>query len=145
MNKQLRYDLAYMKMAQVWAQLSYSERKQVGALLVRDGQIISDGFNGTPYGFDNACELPNENVTRWEVLHAESNALMKCAKHGNSSNGATLYITYSPCKDCAKLIAQSGIVRVVYYEEYRDIIGLDFLRSLGITVEKIDMPNDPTN
>ena len=142
MTKHQRYDIAYMKMAQVWAQLSHSTRKKVGALLVRDGQIISNGFNGTPTGFDNNCELPNQDVTRWEVLHAESNALMKCAKHGNSADGATLYITYSPCKDCAKLIAQSGIVRVVYYEEYRDITGLEFLRSLGITVEKIDITNE---
>lgn len=136
MPKQRRYDIAYLNMARMWAQLSQANRKKVGALLVKDGQIISDGFNGTPSGYDNACE-DEDNNTRWEVLHAESNAILKCARFGDSCNGATLYLTYSPCRDCSKLIAQSGIVRVVYIEEYRDTTGLEFLRKVGVETEKI--------
>lgn len=124
-------------MAIVWSKLSQAKRKRVGAILVKDGQIISDGFNGTPTGYENACELPGEDKTRWEVLHAESNAILKCAKFGDSCNGATLYLTYSPCRDCSKMIAQAGIIRVVYMEEYHDISGIEFLRGLGVTVEKI--------
>lgn len=124
-------------MAIVWSNLSHAKRKKVGALLVKDGRIISDGFNGTPHGFDNECEAGES--TRWEVLHAESNAISKCARFGNSCDGATLYITYSPCRECSKMIAQSGIKRVVYIEEYRDISGLLFLRELGITIDKITL------
>lgn len=143
-SKQLRYDLTYLKMAQEWAKLSHAARKKVGALLVKDGQIISDGFNGTPSGYDNTCEDEND-TTRWEVLHAESNAILKCAKFGDSCDGATLYLTYSPCRECSKLIAQSGIKRVVFIEEYRDRTGLDFLIKLGVTVEKINTESDETD
>ena len=145
-QKQHKIDIAYMKMAQVWAELSHATRKKVGALIVKNNTIISDGFNGTPSGFENECEeaINNEDgsfkeyKTKWYVLHAESNALAKVAKSTQSSDGATLYITYSPCTDCSKLILQAGIKRVVYLEEYRDIHGLDFLRRAGIEVKKID-------
>jgi len=145
-QKQHKIDIAYIKMAQVWAELSHATRKKVGALIVKNNTIISDGFNGTPSGFENECEeaIHNEDgsfkeyKTKWYVLHAESNALAKVAKSTQSSDGATLYITYSPCTDCSKLILQSGIKRVVYLEEYRDINGLDFLRRAGIEVKKID-------
>jgi dCMP deaminase len=137
LSKQRRYDIAYLSMAIIWANLSHAKRKKVGAILVKDGQIISDGFNGTPSGYDNSCEI--DDTTRWEVLHAESNAILKCAKYGDSCNGATLYLTYSPCKECSKLIAQAGIARLVYIEEYRDTAGLDFLRSLNVIIEKITM------
>jgi len=136
--KQEKYDIAYLQMAQIWAGLSHAVRKKVGAIIVKQGQIISDGFNGTPNGYDNSCEDEN-GITRWETLHAESNAILKCAKFGNSCDGATLYITYSPCRECSKLIAQAGITRVVYIEEYRDISGLEFLKSLGVKVEKINI------
>ena len=145
-DKQHKIDIAYIKMAQVWADLSHATRKKVGALIVKNNTIIADGFNGTPSGFENECELAKYNEdgsfkeyeTKWYVLHAESNALAKVAKSTQSSEGATLYITYSPCRDCSKLILQSGIKRVVYLEEYRDISGLDFLRSAGVEVKKID-------
>lgn len=145
MTKQERYDFTYMKMAYCWAQLSQAKRKKVGALLVKNGQIISDGFNGTPHGMSNECELPGEDKTRWEVIHAEMNAIIKCARFGDSCDGATLYITYSPCRDCSKLIAQSGIARVVYHEEYHDLSGIEFLRMLGVTVEKIEMQDEQIN
>ena len=122
-EKQLRYDKAYMRMAMEWAKLSYSQRKQVGAIMVKDRMIISDGYNGTPTGFDNCCE-DEEGNTHWFVLHAEANAIMKVAASTQSSQGATLYITMSPCKECSKLIYQSGIKRVVYKEGYRDNEGL---------------------
>lgn len=129
-------------MALECAKLSYALRKKVGAFLVREGQIISDGYNGTPHGYDNNCEIIGENVTRWEVLHAESNVLSKCMVAGNSTKGATMYVTMSPCRECSKLIIQAKIARVVYLEEYRDIAGLELMRTCGITVEKLDMPNE---
>lgn len=124
-------------MASVWARNSYCKRRQVGALLVRDKMIISDGYNGTPSGFENVCEDEN-GVTKPYVLHAEANAISKVAKSGNSSAGATLYITASPCIECAKLIIQAGITRVVYKDEYRLLDGVELLRRAGIEVEKVD-------
>ena len=124
-------------MAAVWAKNSYCKRRQVGALLVKDRMIISDGYNGTPSGFENICEDEN-GVTKPYVLHAEANAITKVAKSGNNSKGATLYVTASPCMECAKLISQSGISRVVYRDEYRLTDGVDLLRNAGIEVEKID-------
>ena len=125
--KQKKYDIAYLKMAMEWAKLSYCKRRQVGALIVKDRMIISDGFNGTPTGFENICE-DDDNYTKWYVLHAEANAIMKVAASTQSSQGATLYITLSPCKECSKLIFQSGIKRVVYHQEYKDNEGLKFLK-----------------
>lgn len=124
-------------MAAVWAKNSYCKRRQVGALLVKDRMIISDGYNGTPSGFENICEDEN-GVTKPYVLHAEANAITKVAKSGNNSKGATLYVTASPCLECAKLIIQSGMSRVVYRDEYRLTDGVDLLRKAGIEVEKID-------
>ena len=124
-------------MAAVWAKNSYCKRRQVGALLVKDRMIISDGYNGTPSGFENICEDEN-GVTKPYVLHAVANAITKVAKSGNNSKGATLYVTASPCMECAKLIIQSGISRVVYRDEYRLTDGVDLLRKAGIEVEKID-------
>ncbi len=124
-------------MAAVWAKNSYCKRRQVGALLVKDRMIISDGYNGTPSGFENICEDEN-GVTKPYVLHAVANAITKVAKSGNNSKGATLYVTASPCLECAKLIIQSGISRVVYRDEYRLTDGVDLLRKAGIEVEKID-------
>ena len=145
-TKQHLLDVTYIKMALVWAELSHAIRKKVGALIVKNNTIIADGFNGTPSGFENECEIAINNEdgsfreyqTKWYVLHAESNALAKVAKSTQSCEGATLYITYSPCTDCSKLILQSGIKRVVYLEEYRDVAGLDFLRRAGVEVKKID-------
>ena len=134
MNK---FDDKYMQMAAIWATNSYCKRRQVGALLVKDRMIISDGYNGTPSGFENICEDEN-GVTKPYVLHAEANAISKIAKSGNSAEGATLYVTASPCLECAKLIIQSGIRRVVYRDEYRLTDGVDLLRRAGIEVEKID-------
>ena len=131
MNKQSKYDNSYLKMAKVWGDLSYCKRRKVGALIVKDRMIISDGYNGTPSGFENICE-DDDNYTKWYVLHAEANAIMKVAASTQSTNGATLYITLSPCKDCSKLIHQSGIKRVVYCEEYKDTSGLDFLKKAGV-------------
>ena len=135
-SKQRKYDIAYLKMAQEWAKLSYCKRKQVGALIVKDKMIISDGYNGTPTGFENICE-DEDNYTKWYVLHAEANAIMKVAASTQSSKGATLYITMSPCKDCSKLIFQSGIIRVVYNIEYKDKTGIDFLRKAGLEIVHI--------
>ncbi len=135
MSKQERYDLAYLNMATEWAKLSYSTRKQVGALIVKNGTIISDGFNGTPSGYSNVCE-GEDGKTLWFVLHAEANAILKCARYGNSCDGATLYLTMSPCKECSKLILQSGINRVVYSEDYRDDSGLKFLKDSGVEIIK---------
>ena len=132
-----KFDEKYMEMAAVWATNSYCKRRQVGALLVKDRMIISDGYNGTPSGFENVCEDEN-GVTKPYVLHAEANAISKVAKSGNSADGATLYVTASPCMECAKLIIQSGIRRVVYRDEYRLTDGIDLLRRAGIEVEKID-------
>ena len=137
-SKQRKYDIAYLKMAQEWAKLSYCKRKQVGALIVKDKMIISDGYNGTPTGFENICE-DEDNCTKWYVLHAEANAIMKVAASTQSSKGATLYITMSPCKDCSKLIFQAGIVRVVYNIEYKDKTGIDFLRKAGLEI--VHIPN----
>lgn len=134
--KQLRYDTAYLKMAKSWAKLSHCHRKQVGALIVKDDMIISDGYNGTPSGFDNCCENDN-GETHWYVLHAEANAILKVAKSTNNAKGATLYLTLSPCKDCSKLILQAGIIRVVYMDLYKDDAGVRFLESAGIEVKQI--------
>ena len=131
--KQKKYDIAYLRMAMEWAKLSYCKRRQVGALIVKDRMIISDGYNGTPTGFENVCE-DDDNYTKWYVLHAEANAIMKVAASTQSSQGATLYITLSPCKECSKLIFQSGIKRVVYYEEYKDNEGLKFLKKAGLEI-----------
>ena len=133
-----KFDRRYLEMATVWARNSYCKRRQVGALLVKDRMIISDGYNGTPSGFENVCE-DESGVTKPYVLHAEANAITKVAKSGNSSEGATLYITASPCIECAKLIIQSGIKRVVYSDEYRLTDGVDLLRRAGIEVEKADL------
>jgi len=132
-----KFDDKYMQMAAVWATNSYCKRRQVGALIVKDRMIISDGYNGTPSGFENICEDEN-GVTKPYVLHAEANAISKVAKSGNSSEGATLYVTASPCLECAKLIIQAGIQRVVYRDEYRLTDGVDLLRRAGIEVQKID-------
>jgi len=141
-SKQLRYDSAYLKMALEWAKLSHCKRKQVGALIVKDRMIISDGYNGTPTGFDNCCE-GEDDKTHWYVLHAEANAMMKIAKSTHNADGATLYITLSPCKECSKLILQAGIKRVVYINSYKDDDGLAFLKSANIElthipIEKMD-------
>lgn len=124
-------------MAREWAKLSYCKRKQVGAIIVKNRMIISDGYNGTPSGFENICE-DDEGATKWYVLHAEANAITKIARSNNSADGATLYITHSPCKDCSKLVHQAGIKRLVYIEEYKDSSGIDFLKTAGIDVSKID-------
>ncbi|MFM7619813.1 MAG: deoxycytidylate deaminase [Bacteroidota bacterium] len=132
-EKQLRYDLAYLRMATEWAKLSHCSRKQVGALLVKDGVIISDGYNGTPSGFPNCCEN-EQGETHWYVLHAEANAILKVAKSTNNALGSTLYITLSPCKDCCKLILQAGIKRMVYVDAYKDRTAIDFLQNAGVEV-----------
>lgn len=132
-----KFDSRYIEMAEVWAKNSYCKRRQVGALIVKDRMIISDGYNGTPSGFENICEDEN-GVTKPYVLHAEANAITKVAKSGNSSQGATLYVTASPCLECSKLIIQSGIKRVVYKDEYRLTDGVDLLRRAGVEVEKVD-------
>src|SRR5690606_38924702 len=141
--KQLRYDKAYMKMAMEWGKLSHCERRQVGALIVKDRMIISDGYNGTPVGFENICE-DEGGYTKWYVLHAEANAILKVAASTQSCAGATLYISLSPCRECSKLIHQAGITRVVYHEEYKDTSGLEFLQKAGVTVcrlSAIDLMN----
>ena len=133
-KKQYMLDLRYLKMAQIWAENSYCKRRQVGALVVKDQMIISDGYNGPPSGFENVCEDDN-NVTLPYVLHAEANAITKLARSSNNSEGSTLYITDSPCIECAKLIIQAGIKRVVYAREYRLTDGADLLRQAGIQVD----------
>lgn len=130
-KKQYRYDIAYMKMAKEWSRLSHCKRKQVGALIVKDRMIISDGYNGTPTGFENCCE-DDVNSTKWYVLHAEANAILKVAGSTQSCGSSTLYITLSPCKECSKLIHQSGIKRVVYGEAYKDTSGIEFLKKAGV-------------
>ena len=132
-KKQFELDSRYIRMAQIWAENSYCKRRQVGAIIVKDKMIISDGYNGTPAGFENICEDDN-GLTKSYVLHAEANAITKIARSGNNSDGATLYVTSSPCIECAKLIIQSGIKRVVYSEEYRLTDGIDLLRRAGIEV-----------
>lgn len=136
-NKQLKFDKAYLKMALEWGKLSHCKRKQVGALIVKDRMIISDGFNGTPTGFDNCCEDEN-GATKWEVLHAEANAILKVASSTQSAKNATLYITLSPCTQCSKLIHQAGIKRVVYAKAYKDDAGIKFLEKAGIEI--INLP-----
>ena len=131
--KQHKLDLRYLRMARIWAENSYCQRRQVGALIVKDKMIISDGYNGTPSGFENVCE-DEGNVTKPYVLHAEANAITKIARSNNSSEGATLYVTASPCLECSKLIIQAGIKRVVYSEKYRLEDGIELLRRAGIEV-----------
>ncbi len=131
-----KFDIAYLKVATEWANLSYCKRKKVGALIVKDRMIISDGYNGTPSGFENNCEDEN-GKTNWFVLHAEANAILKIASSTQSCKGATLYITMSPCKECSKLILQSGIEKVVYMAGYSDDSGLQFLKNAGIEILNI--------
>jgi dCMP deaminase len=137
-NKQNLLDQRYLRMASIWAQNSYCQRRQVGALLVKDKMIISDGYNGTPAGFENVCE-DDQNHTKPYVLHAEANAITKVAKSGNSSDGATLYVTSSPCLECAKLIIQSGIKRVVFTESYRLEDGINLLKRAHIEVKQVSV------
>ena len=132
-EKQMKFDQRYLEMARIWAQNSYCQRRQVGALVVKNGMIISDGYNGTPSGFENVCEDDN-GVTKPYVLHAEANAITKLARSSNNSDGSTSYITASPCIECAKLIIQAGIRRVVYGENYRLTDGIDLLKRAGIEV-----------
>lgn len=131
--KQERYDRAYLKMATEWAKLSHCQRKQVGALIVREGMIISDGYNGTPSGFENHCE-DEAGYTKWYVLHAEANAITKVARSTNNATGSTLYLTLSPCRECSKLIHQAGIKRLVYKDAYKDTTGIDFLKEAGVAI-----------
>ena len=140
-NKQTTIDKRYLRMASIWAENSYCTRRKVGALIVKDKMIISDGYNGTPSGFENVCELEN-GTTKPYVLHAEANAITKIARSGNNSEGATLYVTTSPCLECAKLIIQSGIKRVVYSEKYRLEDGIELLKRAGVEVEYIDISKD---
>ena len=132
-----KLDAIYIKMCHVWSSLSRAKRKKVGWLIVKNGSIISDGYNGTPSGFDNCCEDEN-GKTNWFVLHAEANAILKTAGSTHDCSGATLYLTMSPCKDCSKLVHQAGISRLVYINEYKDISGVDFLIEAGVEVCKID-------
>ena len=152
MPDQNKLDKTYLKMASIWADMSHAKRKKVGCIIVKEDQIISDGYNGTPAGFDNKCEQfhPSETfcnyasdrtITKKEVLHAESNALMKLAKSNNSSDGATMYLTCSPCFDCAKLIIQAGISKVYYSEDYRDMSGVALLETANIEVEQVNVWN----
>jgi len=131
--KQNKYDIAYLRMAREWGKLSYCERKQVGAIIVKDKMIISDGYNGTPTGFENICE-DDQGATKWYVLHAEANAILKVASSTQSCKGATLYITLSPCKECSKLIHQAGIKRVVFINAYKDLSGVKFLEKAGVDI-----------
>lgn len=135
-TKQLKFDKAYLRIAKEWGKLSHCNRRQVGALIVKDRMIISDGYNGTPTGFENPCE-DEDGYTKWYVLHAEANAILKVAASTQSCKGATLYITMSPCKECSKLIHQSGITRLVYNTDYKDNSGLDFLEKAGVEIEQI--------
>lgn len=135
-KKQLKYDKAYLRIAREWSKLSHCERRKVGAVIVKDRMIISDGYNGTPTGFENFCE-DDEGYTKWYVLHAEANAILKVAASTQSCRGATLYITMSPCKECSKLIHQAGITRLVYWTAYKDCSGLEFLEKAGIELQHI--------
>ena len=137
-NKQLRYDIAYLKMAVEWSKLSHCKWKQVGSLIVKDKMIISDGYNGTPTGFENFCE-DEDGYTKWYVLHAEANAIAKVSGSTQSTKGSTLYITLSPCRECSKLIFQSGITRVVYSKKYKDLSGVEFLIKSGVKVDFIEI------
>ena len=139
-EKQERYDRAYLKMALEWAKLSHCKRKKVGALIVKNKMIISDGYNGTPTGFENSCE-DNEGNTHWYVLHAEANAILKTASSTHDCSGGTLYLTLSPCKDCSKLVLQAGITRLVYINRYSDTSGVDFLKEAGVEVIEFDTNN----
>jgi dCMP deaminase len=138
-EKQKRYDLAYMGMAKEWSKLSYCKRRQVGAIIVKENMIISDGYNGTPSGFENHCE-DEEGYTKWHVLHAEANAILKVARSTQSCKDATLYITLSPCRECSKLIHQAGITRVVFQTAYSDTSGLEFLQKAN--VELVHLENE---
>ena len=138
-SKQRKYDIAYLRMAHEWSKLSHCKRKQVGSIIVKNGMIISDGYNGAPSGFDNCCE-DEEGSTHWYVLHAEANAISKVARSTNNAQDSTLYLTMSPCKDCCKMILQVGIKRVVYSTPYRDNLGLELLKSADIEVEYIPLP-----
>ena len=131
-----KYDKAYLRIATEWGSLSYCKRKQVGAIIVRDRMIISDGYNGTPSGFENCCE-DDEGITKWDVLHAEANAILKVARSTQSCEGSTLYITLSPCKECSKLILQAGIKKLVYVDNYKDNDGIAFLRNHGIEILQV--------
>ena len=142
LSKQTKLDLRYLRMARIWAENSYCKRRQVGALVVKDKMIISDGYNGTPSGFENVCE--DNNVTKPYVLHAEANAITKLARSSNNSEGSTLYVTASPCIECAKLIIQSGIKRVVYAEKYRLDDGIELMQRAGIKVEYLN-PDEKTS
>tara|TARA_Y100000739_G_C20146218_1_gene256729 strand:+ start:68 stop:505 length:438 start_codon:yes stop_codon:yes gene_type:complete len=135
-KKQEKYDKAYLRMALEWAKLSYCKRKKVGAIIVKENMIISDGYNGTPSGFNNECEDQNGN-TFWYVLHAEANAILKTARSNHNCNGATLYLTLSPCKECSKLAHQAGIKRIVYIDKYKDDSGLHFLEEAGVELVQI--------
>ena len=135
--KKTKYDIAYLRIAREWSKLSYCKRKQVGAIIVKDKMIISDGYNGTPSGFSNVCEI--DGVTVKEVLHAESNAITKCAKSFYSSNDSIMFCTLSPCFDCTKLIIQSGIKQVYYIEKYRDDSGLELLKKSNVHTEQIQI------
>jgi dCMP deaminase len=136
-EKQLKFDKAYLRMAKEWAKLSHCQRKQVGAIIVKDRMIISDGFNGTPTGFENPCE-DEEGYTKWYVLHAEANAILKVASSTQGCKGATLYLTLSPCRECSKLVHQAGIKRLVYMNGYKDDEGLKFLEKAGVEVVHIN-------
>ena len=137
--KTQKYDAAYLRMAAEWSKLSHCKRRQVGALIVKGRSIISDGYNGTPSGFENFCE-DEQGYTKWYVLHAEANAILKVASTTQSCEGATLYLTMSPCRECSKLIHQAGIRRVVYASEYKDPSGLDFLRKAGVALVLSPLP-----
>ena len=137
-DKQKKYDVAYLRIAHEWGKLSYCKRRQVGAIIVKNNMIISDGYNGTPTGFDNECEDEN-NYTKWYVLHAEANAITKVSASTQSSEGSTLYVTLSPCTDCSKLIHQAKIKRVVYNVQYKDTSGLEFLEKAGVEVCQIEI------
>ena len=144
MDKNQELDYRYLRMATIWSENSYCERRKVGALIVKDKRIISDGFNGTPTGLENVCEDEN-NVSKPYVLHAEANAITKIARSGNNSDGATLYVTDSPCIECSKLIIQAGIKRVVYMREYRLTDGVELLRRAGIEVVRYEVPESIDN
>lgn len=141
-SKQHEIDLRYLRMARIWAENSYCKRRQVGALVVKDNMIISDGYNGTPSGFENICEDDN-NVTKPYVLHAEANAITKLARSCNNSDGATLYVTASPCIECAKLVIQAGIKRVVYAEKYRLDDGIKLMEKAGLEIEYLNPDESP--
>ena len=140
-EKQLKYDKAYLRMAKEWGKLSYCKRRQVGAIIVKDRMIISDGYNGTPSGFENICE-DDDNFTKWYVLHAEANAILKVAASTQCCKGATLYITLSPCRECSKLIHQAGIIRLVYEQAYKDTSGLAFLERAGVQLTFLSLESE---